>query len=455
MMMADQVQVNGPPSKKFIDSINPDDPEYIREQQRPAGIKEDVREMERRKRVSLILNSASFREELEEIISTQIQKGPHPTSLIALQQITDMFVPQSRANQSVSSIGKGGGQGPIPIADIKSTDATGYVKGEKLARCKLATVYRLVDMHGWSGVHTHITLRVSQEHEHFLVNPYGYMYSEVTAASLVKINIKGETVATGSTLLGINKDEFTLHSAIHAARPSIRCIIHLNTPSASAVSAMKCGLQPLCHEAVLCGRIAYHEYRGAPVLLQEADEIRHSLGPFSKVLFLRNHGFVAIGETVEEAWYYARNCALACETLLNCLALGVDELYQPDEETLQKMMDCAKHTSSTTEEPDAEKKEINWSIGQREFEAMIRWMDNAGYRTGYIYRQPVVKPERFQKRFEDVEVPPSATSVQEMLEDAEQTEKSPAQRVMEAKKKSDKTKWLNKQEDAVMAPPQV
>ncbi|XP_014666373.1 PREDICTED: alpha-adducin-like, partial [Priapulus caudatus] len=238
-MAETQVQANG---DRFIDTVDPDDPEYIRQMQKPAVIKEDVKEMDRRKRVNLILSSQAFREELEDIISSQIQQGPHPASLIALQQISELILPQARFNQSVgrpsNALSRGGSAPILPVADIRGADAAGYAKGEKLLRCKLASLYRLVDLFGWShGIYNHITARVNQDNEHFLLNPFGLLYSEVTASSLAKVNLQGEVVDTGSTVLGVNEAGFTLHSAIHAARPTIRCVIHLHTRPASAVSA--------------------------------------------------------------------------------------------------------------------------------------------------------------------------------------------------------------------------
>ena len=138
-------------------------------------------------------------------------------------------------------------QSIIPINDIRGIEGMNYAKGEKFLRCKLASVYRLIDLHGWSeGIYNHCTARVSQDAEHFLLNPFGMLYHEVTAASLVKVDMQGNVVDGGSTNFGVNTAGFTLHSAIHAARPDIKCIIHTHTPAVVAVSPSRpCVFQPL------------------------------------------------------------------------------------------------------------------------------------------------------------------------------------------------------------------
>ena len=120
--------------------------------------------------------------------------------------------------------------------DIRGLEGMGYTKAEKQLRCKLAAAYRLVDMHGWSqNVYNHITLRISQDTEHFLINPFGMLYHEITASSLVKIDMQGSVVEPGTTNFGVNVAGFVLHSAIHANRPDIKCIIHLHMPNIIAV----------------------------------------------------------------------------------------------------------------------------------------------------------------------------------------------------------------------------
>jgi len=128
---------------------------------KPPNIEQDLKEMERRKRVDMVINSQVFREELERIIESQLNEGYLPASLSALQQVTDLLLPHSARNSALTRLG----HSAIPINDIRGVDAFNYDKGEKLLRCKLAAVYRLVDLYGWSqGIYNHISVRVYLKH---------------------------------------------------------------------------------------------------------------------------------------------------------------------------------------------------------------------------------------------------------------------------------------------------
>lgn len=148
-----QAPMNGGGGQLVFD---PDDPECQREMMRPPDIEQDMKEMDRRKRVDVILNSQVFREELERIIEGQLNDGYTPASLSALQQVTELLLPQSGRNSTMSRMASSG----PPINDIRGIDGLKYAKGEKLFRCKLAAVYRLVELYGWSmGIYNHITVR--------------------------------------------------------------------------------------------------------------------------------------------------------------------------------------------------------------------------------------------------------------------------------------------------------
>lgn len=122
----------------------------------------------------------------------------------------------------------------------------GYAKGEKLLRCKLAAIFRLLDIYGWSqSVGGLVTARLNQDQEHFLVNPHGLLYREVTASSLIKVDMQGAVVEQGTTNFGVHLSSFQLHSAIHAARPDLKCIVHIATPSVTAVSIFNSILESL------------------------------------------------------------------------------------------------------------------------------------------------------------------------------------------------------------------
>jgi len=438
-------QVNGPSSPaggggKFIDSIDPDDPEYIKQMIRPAEVKEDVNQMEERKRVSMILNSNAFKKELEEIAIDQIKNGPSPSNLLALQQITELLTPkggvpfsatQGLANKVKANI--------IPIADIRGTETMNYTKGEKLLRCKTASMYRLIDIFGWSaGIHAYCTVRLSQDFEHFLLIPYGMLYHEVTAASLLKVDMAADVLDPGSTGLGINKPGFSLHAAIHAARPDIRCIIHLRNPASVSVSSMDCAILPLCTEAVALGEISTSEYVGSLPDQEAKDKLTRSLGPNNKVLVLRNHGIVVGGESIDEAFLLAHNAMTAIETQLQALPIGVDRLVLPSEENRRKAYELANQQSQP--EDGGRRK---WRKGELEFEGYMRHLDNAGYRTGHVYHEPLSKSTKAREKLNsEIEYPPTATSFAAMYgDDGENL--SPLRQHFEKQKRAFKTDWLN------------
>ncbi|XP_076435277.1 uncharacterized protein LOC143275160 isoform X2 [Babylonia areolata] len=435
--MSEGHRMNGPasPTGKYIDTIDPDDPEYIRNLQRPAEVKEDMKQMEGRSRVSVVLNSQAFKEELEAIIQEQIRQGG-PESLFALQQISDLLLPQSRG--AYSSFGRS--SPVIPINDIRGVETLGYSKQEKLLRCKLASCYRLVDLFGWThGIYNHISVRVSQDQEHFLLNPFGMLYSEVTASTLVKVDVRGEVVDTGSTGLGISKAAFCLHSAIHQARPDIRCIIHLHTPAAVAVSATKCGLLPISQEALICGKVSYHDYNGLLVDQNEKDQLARNLGPFNKVMFLRNHGVAACGESIEEAFHYAFNVMAACEAQVKAMSVGLDNLVLVDKETQEKTFKVGSQGGG-----GADTSGRKWRCGELEFEALMRTLDNSGYRTGHVYKQPLMKQEKRERINSDVEVPPASSSFTYVFDGDYEHSKyvSPIKLAMERQKQAYKAGWL-------------
>lgn len=223
---------------------------------RPADIEQDMREMERRKRVEAIMCSRLFREELERIVDGQLKDG----SSSVLQQISDMMgVPTARVGSYFR-----GSNCVIPINDIRGVESMGYEKGEKILRCKLAATFRLLDSFGLSsnGINSMVTARLNASEELFLANPYGLLFHEVTASSLNKIDMQGAIVDQGTTNFGINNPQFTVHSVIHAARPDIRCIIGVSHSAVVAISSLKSGLLPLTKDAAVLGEIATHNYSG-------------------------------------------------------------------------------------------------------------------------------------------------------------------------------------------------
>ncbi|XP_075276516.1 alpha-adducin isoform X3 [Opisthocomus hoazin] len=431
-----------PHKERYFDRVDENNPDYLRERNMAPDLRQDFNMMEQKKRVSMILQSPAFCEELESMIQEQFKKGKNPTGLLALQQIADFMTtnvpnvypaaPQGGMAALNMSLGM-----VTPVNDLRGSDSIAYEKGEKLLRCKLAAFYRLADLFGWSQlIYNHITARVNSEQEHFLIVPFGLLYSEVTASSLVKVNIQGDVVDRGSTNLGVNQAGFTLHSAIYAARPDVKCIVHIHTPAGAAVSAMKCGLLPISPEALSLGEVAYHDYHGILVDDEEKVVIQKNLGPKSKVLILRNHGLVSVGETVEEAFYYIHNLVLACEIQVRTLASagGPDNLVLLDPGKYK-----AKSRSPESPAGEGTVSHPKWQIGEQEFEALMRMLDNLGYRTGYPYRCPALREK--SKKYSDVEIPASVTGYS-FTSDGESGTCSPLRHSFQ-KQQREKTRWLN------------
>ncbi|XP_077593051.1 alpha-adducin isoform X12 [Stigmatopora nigra] len=457
-----------PHKERYFDrGMDENSPEYLRERNMAPALRQDFNMMEQKKRVSMILQSPVFCDELESMIQDQLKKGKTPTSLLALQQIADfmttslpsMYPAAPQGGMAALNISKSGfsnfnslpflqiyhlhcmalfvpGLGMVtPVNDLRGSDSISYDKGEKLLRCKLAAFYRLTDLLGWSQlIYNHLTVRVSLDEERFLIVPFGLLYSEVTASSLVKVDLSGDIVDRGSTNLGINGAGFNLHSAIYSARPDVKCIVHVHTAAGAAVSAMKCGLLPISPEALALGEVTYHDYKGIVVNEEERTIIQKNLGKTSKVLILRNHGLVCVGETVEEAFYYIHNLVNACEIQVRTLASagGPDNLV---------MLDPGKYKSRPrVPEPtgDVSSSQPKWLVGEQEFESLMRMLDNLGYRTGYPYRCPALRDKG--KKYSDVENVHSAGY--SYGEDSDSGARSPMKHSFQRGQR-DKTRWLN------------
>ncbi|CAI9613997.1 unnamed protein product [Staurois parvus] len=197
---------------------------------------------------------------------------------------------------------------------------------------------------------------------------------------------------------------------------------------------MKCGLLPLSPEALCLGEVTYHDYHGILVDEEEKVLIQKNLGPRSKVLILRNHGLVTMGETVEEAFYYIHNLVSACEIQVRTLASagGPDNLV---------LLDPSKYKKSRApESPSGEGvTHPKWLVGEQEFEALMRMLDNLGYRTGYPYRCPALRDKA--KKYSDVEIPASVTGYS-FGSDGDSGTCSPLRHSFQ-KQQREKTKWLN------------
>uniref|UniRef100_A0A7N5P5I6 Adducin 3 n=1 Tax=Ailuropoda melanoleuca TaxID=9646 RepID=A0A7N5P5I6_AILME len=373
-----------PHKERYFDRINENDPEYIRERNMSPDLRQDFNMMEQRKRVTQILQSPAFREDLECLIQEQMKKGHNPTGLLALQQIADYIMANSFSGFTSPPLSLGM---VTPINDLPGADTSSYVKGEKLTRCKLASLYRLVDLFGWAQLaNTYISVRISKEQDHIIIIPRGLSFSEATASNLV--------------------------------------------------SSMKCGILPISQESLILGDIAYYDYQGSLDEQEERIQLQKVLGPSCKVLVLRNHGVVALGETVEEAFHYIFNVQIACEIQVQALAGagGVDNLLVLDPQKYKAFTYTIAASGGGGVNMGSHQK---WKVGEIEFEGLMRTLDNLGYRTGYAYRHPLIREKPRHKS--DVEIPATVTAFS--FED-DTVPLSPL-KYMAQRQQREKTRWLN------------
>uniref|UniRef100_A0A6Q2ZQL3 Class II aldolase/adducin N-terminal domain-containing protein n=1 Tax=Esox lucius TaxID=8010 RepID=A0A6Q2ZQL3_ESOLU len=420
--------------ERYFDRVDESDPEYLRSRSMSPEIRQDFNMMEQKKRVTEILQSPVFKDELEGQIQDQMTKGNSPAGLLALRQIADLIMASSMGGTgsltSPFSLGM-----VTPVNDLYGLETPYFTKGEKQSRCKLASVYRLVDLFSWAHLtSSYITVRVSKEQDHVLITPQGLSFSEVTAGNLVKVNMLGDVVNQGSTYLEVDRFGFSPHAAIYSMRPDIGCIIHIHTSATTAVSSMKCGILPISQEALVLGDIAYFSYQG---FLDDQDEkvkFQKALGPTAKVLVLTNHGLVALGETTEEAFHYIYHAQQACEIQVNALRCsgGVENLVVLDRERLKPLTHGVVAAGVTVAD------DIKWKVGEAEFESLMRMMDNLGYRTGYAYHHPIVREKIRTKN--DVEIPATVYTVPS--EESHLGQRKPINLVVQ-KQQRERTRWLN------------
>lgn len=208
-------------------------------------------------------------------------------------------------------------------------------EAEWKARVNLAATYRLIAHYGMSDmVYNHITCHVPGKKDEVLINPYGYLYEEITASSLIRINLAGDILFNPHVDYGINPAGYVIHSAIHTARPDIDCVIHTHTRAGMAVSALECGLLPIAQTNMRFGDVTYHEYEGVAVDLDERGRLVADLGN-SDVMILRNHGLLTTGPSVMEAFNTMYWLEMACRTQLDALACN-STLHVPPKHVVDK-----------------------------------------------------------------------------------------------------------------------
>lgn len=196
-------------------------------------------------------------------------------------------------------------------------------RSERAIRLELAACYRIIDMLGWSElIYNHITVRLPGPEDHLLINPYGCSYDEVTASNLVKIDLDGNVV--GESEWPVNQAGLIIHTAIHAERHDVNCVMHIHTTAGSAVANLRSGLDPNSFYAAALGdRIAYHDFEGVTVVFDEASRLVKSLGPHDAMI-LRNHGLLTCGRTIGQALRTMYLLHRACEVQIATFSTGYE-----------------------------------------------------------------------------------------------------------------------------------
>lgn len=209
-------------------------------------------------------------------------------------------------------------------------------------RVDLAALYRIVAMYGWDDlIFTHLTARVPGGDHHFLINPYGWLFEEITASSLVKIDLEGNKVMDSPH--DINPAGFTIHSAIHEARDDAVCVMHLHTRSGIAVAAQKNGLLPISQQAsTVINALSYHDYEGIALNPEEKVRLVQDLGN-KRLMILRNHGTLALGRSVAGTFLAMYTLETACQAQVLAQSTGAELTMIP-----QEIIDDTINTSKTS-----------------------------------------------------------------------------------------------------------
>ncbi|MGB3436653.1 class II aldolase/adducin family protein [Achromobacter sp.] len=245
--------------------------------------------------------------------------------------------------------------------------ATSMSPEERDTRIQLAACYRLVSHFGMSDlIYNHITARIPGPEGHLLINPYGMLYDEITASSLVKIDLDGNVLSNPGEY-GINAAGYVIHSAVHGARHDVHCVIHTHTRAGMAVSALQCGLLPLTQTAMRFAKIPYHDYESVAIDLDERARLVADLGQ-NEAIILRNHGLLAAGPSIAQAFNTLYWLEMACKAQVDALAAN-RELCLPPPAVIEKTWHLYQ---PATRRP----------FGELEWPAMLRLMDrkDPGYR---------------------------------------------------------------------------
>ena len=231
--------------------------------------------------------------------------------------------------------------------------------GERQARIDLARLYRCFVHYGWTDfIYTHISARVPEEPDNYLINPYGLMFHEVTAGNLIKVTMEGEVIAGDYP---VNDAGHEIHTAVLKRRPEINFAAHSHTRAGIAVSCMECGLLPLSQQAnEIGGQICYHEYDDATASGDECEKLGADLGGKYAMIML-NHGLLTVGRDAGECFYYLYTLENACKAQVDILASG--------EKTVQPSDAVIKHTHHWGNPGPQPNRELEWK-------AIIRLIDD-------------------------------------------------------------------------------
>lgn len=236
-----------------------------------------------------------------------------------------------------------------------------YSDIEWKTRVDLAACYRLMPLFGMSDlVYNHITARIPDTDNEILINPYGFMYEEITASSLIKININGDILNNPHTEYGINEAGYVIHSAVHGARHDVGCVIHTHSRAGMAVSAMKVGLLPLTQTAMRFKNIAYHDYESVAIDLDERERLIQDLGN-EDAMILRNHGLLVASNSIAEAFNAIYWLEMACKAQVDAMSSGA-ELNMPSVEVVDKTYKLYQPN-------------VRRPFGLMEWPAMLRYLD--------------------------------------------------------------------------------
>ena len=237
------------------------------------------------------------------------------------------------------------------------------------ARLELAACYRLIDAYEMTDlIYNHITAKIPGT-DHLLINLYGLLYKEITASSLVKIDLTGKILYKPDTDYGINLSGYVIHGAIHEARPDVGCVIHTHTRAGMAISVMECGLLPITQTSMrFVDHLGYHGYEGPAIDLDERQRLAADLGPHNAMIF-KNHGLLSCGPSVQEAFNTMYQLELSCRAQVDAMA-GNTKLVIPDQAVLDK---TANLYQPGTRRP----------YGVLEWPAMVRLLEAQSKTSGY------------------------------------------------------------------------